>query len=1020
MLRIPTIKYHALERVFHAFVYAFFILCLWLPGQQAVAAVPTPDEEDFVDIDGTNNNAPDVPSVLIRNWYTSPDKKPFFSNRFRILQGWSVLGFWSPQYSMSPGSYSSFNGIGVGAGLQKDLSKSYALRLSGAYMKADIPASTAQVDRYMGSADLLWNFSNHWFGYDPARSIEALLVAGGTFGVVKSDGLSSHKVWQGQLGVQIRKTLSPHLSAFLEPYYYVSDSDYDYYQNGADYDDGFGLKTGILVRLTDPLRETPWFEAWANPRWFDNWYIQNLGGINFGKEDGLTALHTLSDYNFSVNLGHWVAPSWGFQVGMSDRQILFQNSKNRRQTVGRMEGILNLVSLWDNVSVKRLGLTISGGAELGLERKYSTTTGKVWPRTDHLYKGLTGAAQLKYFFSSNSALVAEGRYSTQGDGKSIITPSIGVEMYRSKAKAYRFWRNSAQTRFDEMVENGEGGNMFLHDWNVFIETGVGFDKTSNNSRPNALSVAPMAEGALGLRINHLHSVRLKGRLVYHSYDAAAGNSYYYINGSLDYMFDLTKLWTGVDPHYRYSMRPFVGGVFVKDHLASATFSKVSSNNDFGGIFGIQNAFRINSNLELYVEPYYTAVKKGYNHWSLSAGAIYTIERASQREALFAQGDTDRSSHFYVQAMGGVQLASRLRFSSSDHRGAFDLTLGRTIFRNLALQGSFTQQIATPNYMRERTHRLYGVRGELVAEALRILWPQSYELGWAWTVQGGWDILRNAYVHSLYHGPTIASQVRYRIGQSPVWLAVQARMQMHLCRSGKGNGKEAIWSGLAGLHYELPAFRNWRNGSNGNFGSIYMGNPYDNIKARYLNSLSVAAYGSWLDAAKYGYGASIGYDFTPIHGVRINYDHASSSLTKHGEEVNLNAFSIDYMLDITNLSLKPKANPNDDDDDVKTGLKRASFISRLSVRPFVGIYYGIHHAENGERLYDTETKSYYYTPKTDYNLGVQTGLNAFYRVNRHIGIFIEQRALFTPFDPYLSPNSHYDWHMLSNAGLKVNF
>ena len=103
MLRIPNKHHHAFEGFVPAFACAFVILSLCLQGQQSHAAVPVADDNNSSDINGAGNVTLDVPSVLIRKWYTSPDTKPFFNDRRnRLLQGWSVAGYWSPQLSLSP------------------------------------------------------------------------------------------------------------------------------------------------------------------------------------------------------------------------------------------------------------------------------------------------------------------------------------------------------------------------------------------------------------------------------------------------------------------------------------------------------------------------------------------------------------------------------------------------------------------------------------------------------------------------------------------------------------------------------------------------------------------------------------------------------------------------------------------------------------------------------------------------------------------------------------------------------
>ena len=119
MLRILTNIRFAIEGLSQAFACALLILSLCALGQPLSAAVPDVEDEDRTDMSASNSFELDVPSVLIRNWYTSPDKKPFFSDRNRLLQGWSVVGFWSPQYPFTPSRYSSFEAKGVGAGIIK-------------------------------------------------------------------------------------------------------------------------------------------------------------------------------------------------------------------------------------------------------------------------------------------------------------------------------------------------------------------------------------------------------------------------------------------------------------------------------------------------------------------------------------------------------------------------------------------------------------------------------------------------------------------------------------------------------------------------------------------------------------------------------------------------------------------------------------------------------------------------------------------------------------------------------------
>jgi hypothetical protein len=1022
MLRILTKIRFAIGGLSQAFACALLILSLCALGQPLSAAVPDVEDEDRTDMSASNSFELDVPSVLIRNWYTSPDKKPFFSDRNRLLQGWSVVGFWSPQYPFTPSKYSSFEAKGVGAGIIKDFGKSHALRLSGSYFGGDIPASSSELERYMGSLDYLWNFTNTWFGFNPGRSLEYLLVAGGSFGVVKSEGRTSHNVWQGQLGLQVRKTLSPHLSAFVEPYYYVSDPDYDYYQNGADFDDGIGVRTGLLVRVTGPLRETPWFAAWSRPVWYDNLYVQNLLGFNFAKEKGLTDRHDISEYHFNLNVGHWVSPAWGYQVGFADRQLLFKRNNNRRQTFGRLEGVLNVATLWDQISVKRLGMTLSGGAELGYERKYSSSNGRTWDREDGFFSAMTGAAQLKYYINSNTALVAEGRYSSAGDGASVITPSVGLEYYRSRHDRYGFWRRSAQLRQEEERKQGEGGNLFLNNWNVFFETAFGMDRASNISRYNVLDLAPSAELGLGLRLNDLHSVRLKEHVVYHKAESG-GYPQFQSETSLDYLFDVTNFWMGLDQYRRFTLRPFVGAVYSISKLSSSPYSKDDPLHSFAFDFGFQNSFRLNSNTEIFIEPRYLYALDDFNQWNLSAGIGYTIERRSQVRHLIKKGIPDNPPHFYIQVLGGMQIGTGESFTRSTvPSGLFNLTFGRSFSRNLGIQATLFQQNASPND-ESMIHRLYGIRGEVVADALGMLWTRSHEQGWVWTLQGGGEFTYNTFADCPYSGLTGATQLRRRIGRTPFWATVESRIQVHFAKAGKMRGKAPIWSAAAGIHYELPSIKLWNKGQTGTYGSIDMyGSEFDNLPGalRYLNNWSVQLAGSWFDAEKAGVSVAVGYDFDDVNSLRVGYDFAKSSQTSsRREEINYNSISADYMLDLTNLLLKSRSAEEEETEQVANPAKQ-KLISRLSVRPYVGFNIGVHSLDYNKRSYDNESKSWQYTRMTDANLGLQAGLHVNYLLTRHLGLFFEQRMLFLVNDPYLAPDGEHNFHALSYAGLKYSF
>lgn len=966
----------------------------------------------------------DVPSFLIMDWYTSPDKEPFSKGLF---SGWSLVPFWNPYYTLNPSNVGHrIPNVSFGVGLQKEFNKSNALRLSATYQRGDyFGADTTlfhRTNRLVFSADYLWNLSNHWFGYDPARSWEWLLMAGGSWGFVDNRSGAHRNFWMGQLGFQVRKTLSPSLSAFVEPYYYVADTEYDMYHNGVDIDDGVGVKAGLIFRLSKPWRQTPWFGDYSHPSWAENWFAQTNLGLNFHNISGLKNVGvTLSNYNFNVNVGRWVAPSWGFQVGFVDRQLLGlinQDSDKKvgdyRQSFLRFEGLLNFPAFWDKVSIGRLGVNVSGGLEVGSNRyKEGETYGRIPEVSEfNLFYGVSGALQLKYFLGNSTALVAEDRYSWFAVDKGVHTPSIGVEFYRSKYARYTPWHK---------IHNGSKPSFeipFIQDRNWFFESSIGFIKGASNN-PNWHRVASQFELGVGFRLDSLQSIRIKDRLSYHVEEESVFYSYFDNQLGIDYIFDITNLWLGTNPSRRWSLRPFAGAVYSSSNLTNINEYRkepVKTIHSFGGEFGVQNAFRLNSNVELYFEPRYLALLSDYSRWSLSFGATYAIDRFLQLPKVRDNADP---SHLYVQGTGGLQLASGFGFYGvGEGHGNFDLTLGHTFARTMAIQGSLFSQNYTHDL--ERTDFASGLRVELVGDLLRMVWPESHEYGWAWTGQAGYSFGRAYRQATPFYGPTVATQVRRRLGNTPTWFLLQGRLETFFPEHPK-----ALWSLQAGLHYEFPDAELLiaRQKSITGDGSTPSASEDWRFKEVDVN---VAGALALYDASTIGYSASVGVDIQRTHGIRAGFTHtATRNRTEAGEHVQLDQLSLDYLYNV----VAPLYGRYD--------------APRLAVKPFLGLNMSFHNYEQGSpvspelsqllgqhhiagtEVYELPDGTTFHGVSSDFTnsetyFGFEGGLHIDYRLFSHLSLFCEQRALYLPFDAYLSPSAHRYWHHTSLAGIQIHF
>lgn len=760
-------------------------------------------------------------------WYTSPDV-----TRFRG-PGLSVDPFINPNIPLSPLNQGRLSHpVAAGIGLTFDLSKSSAFRVSYALNRADYPEGPLvnpvhNLSRHILSLDHLWNLSNHYYGYNPARSWEFLLVTGASYGwaVADQNMAPTQRYWQGQLGFQIRKTLSPHLSAFLEPSYYIAQDKYDFYANGANFDEGVSAKAGLQFRLYGPMRQTPWFDhlfhvpsLGAGPDALvislptrNAFYFQNLIGWNFPTWNYWTQENrALSNYTFNVAVGQWMNPAWGYRLGFVDRQFLpdtkYLGSKTQyeretyRQEFLRLEGVLSIPAFFDRVSFGRVGVEISGGLEYGLDRAYRSERKQstiIRSRSNNQYKGITAATQLKYFFSQNMALVGEARYGFFERRDRVFVPAIGIEYYKTPFRRYSSSRSIDPLRHVSSVNPGS--------W--FIEVTGGFSKQSND-RNLKYHVAPMGELALGMHLNSYAAVRLKEHLIDHPTDKYSRGTFHNVL-SLDYLIDLTNYWMGVNPSRRFSLRPFLGMVYSIRDLS--TNEDVESVHCFGFNFGLQHAVAINHNISLFVEPRYLSVLNDYNHWSLSAGVSCMLPKASERHpsdrvsrgartssrgSRSADAASTRFSRYYLQIMGGDQFTQAYRWTASEFHGSAEFTVGGRFSQNFALQGSLFYQNLLVDQANATIDHIYGLRLEGVVDLLGLMWPNAEARGYAFTTQLGADLALSRTNHT-HIGPTAAAQFRRRLGKSPVWFTIQPRMQIF-----STNGPNAATSLSAGLHITL--------------------------------------------------------------------------------------------------------------------------------------------------------------------------------------------------------------------------
>ena len=920
--------------------------------------------------------------------------------------------------------------------------------------------------------DYMFNASDYWFRHRPtalhsgARGGLGRLSFRPFAGLVYvMTGISTEREAESDIrhglglnfGIQHVLHLGRGVELFAEPRYLYQFSEPNQWSFSAG------------LAYTPALLEVgSWSDAQGTPGLIHNWYAQSLLGQTYAKVPTIHqgGLH-LSRYSVSTAIGRWVTPVWGFRLAFADQQLLPDKEGeysrySYRQTYGRLEGVINVPALFGKVSWGRIGADLSGGFELGKSRYYTaskkTRTASGVQRTDHIYPGFTVAGQLKYFLSPNVALLGEARVSMFDRTSFVATPSLGLEFYGSTYPRYSKWlaKNGpvTYTRLRRASQADARTSRTSVRWSKvprvwFVEADLGFTKHSND-RVSSDQVVPMGEIGVGVRLDTLSTLRIKDHLSYYS-RAKYGAANFHNELAVDYMFDLTNFWLGAPAMPRggqFAMRPFAGLVYSARQIFTSAKTPVHS---FGANFGVQYALRINEGLELTAEPRYLALASDANHWSLSLGATYILERNRYRSftpgsfpTLVTFGNAGGGwdfQRFYVQMLGGTQVGTGTQFYGTDPHGNFDLTIGHNLFRNLALQGTLFSQHLEMGNLGKGVDQVQGLRIEAAADALGMFWPEAHERGYAWTLQGGYDFARSL-TYDRHAGPTVATQARRRLGHTPAWLALQGRLQMY-----RHSINYTGWTVQAGIHYELPDGASQRF----QFRSQRTDRKTDNsgIAAHTYSPYAEASL-TWYDANNLGYHTALGLDIHQLHGIRLSYDHSATPYVLNADQsrgtrrtlrnvtsdnkVRQDLVSLDYMYDLTTALLR--SSDGSASRRSATSAMSDPWQRRLHLKPFLGVATTFHSLTSEEQvqvehLTDPDaSSSSSQTPivttttetvtrrDTHVYLGFDLGMHVDFRLLPHLNVFVEQKALYLPYDPYLSPTGHHNWHLNPSAGIQL--
>ena len=507
-----------------------------------------------------------VTDFMMSGNYRYPDKVPFVLDHW--WKGLSVSTYWYPKVINFQFDYEGIETSGFGLALTKDFNKSNALRLGFAYNH----------DRMELMADYQWNLSNYWRGYDPKRRFEWLATVGLLGGMAKYEG-DYRRFYGGQVGLQLRHTLSPWVSLYVEPQYKAVSPLYDgYWELGNIVDDGLAVQVGVVTRLTGPLREGGYGTAVANGakafgrsmvktgRWISSvggmvflghgmkvnrnsslhrWYVELLGGTQL--RDGEHELGKLKLYqaDFEMNLGMRLNSLLALQVGaFGERLDLTQRSNHPEQVYGyRAELTFDpLRFVWHKAEEKGWAWTVGGGIEGGRVEMWNHVPGLNLER----YIKPTMHTQLRRRLFGQTWLVLQGRWQMidVDDDNLQLMAFAGVHQNL-------VGRKSSHRRTPSW-------------WKGFWLAGSWGAWDMRNS---------LVRASLGYDFNDIHSVRLD-----YSYSHVDSHNIVFFKKtylnlfSLDYMMNIRNAFLGYDPQRRLNVYLFAGyNMAVHQELGDESF-----------------------------------------------------------------------------------------------------------------------------------------------------------------------------------------------------------------------------------------------------------------------------------------------------------------------------------------------------------------------------------------------------------------------------------------------------------------
>ncbi|MBD5365993.1 MAG: hypothetical protein HDR82_03100 [Bacteroides sp.] len=517
-------------------------------------------------------------------------------------------------------------------------------------------------------ADYLLNLTNLLRGYNPNRRFELIAVMGAQLQRNRQDG-----IWGTNYGftasMQTRFNVEPSMYLYLEPQLsLLAGSRYDAPHSNNRFHTDLTLNVGLGYRiLTGRLRA----EGSSPFRQSDDDNLYFGGGIG---AFGMMNVHPkFNNPYLRAYVGKMFSSTSGLQVSAGYGYYRTGYRPNQHLVMGSLDYVLNLNNAFGGYRPNEVFQMI-----LNLGATAATISGtdqrKIYPGVQ---AGLTGMFRL----SSNWGLFihpqvygfTESFYKSIGHKRvPIVSVDLGLRYtigdfsidHESSRQAYaedssHWFITAGGGAYHRLRGNyGNGGNAFIGFGKRFTPVSswrINFDGAFAKNRPYAESYT-------------LHA---------------------------DYLASLTTSMYGYDPDRLFDLQLMVGG-FAGEGTYNGPHKPV-----VGLEAGLQANFRLNSSLDLFLEPQVLATYgPGYSAMAMipdlrvQVGLRYKLGTPAGQRGTLANTIYGERRNFVGIAIGASEITTRpsIRRSKTNFNGLFDLSVGRWLSMVSGIRATYSNDI----------------------------------------------------------------------------------------------------------------------------------------------------------------------------------------------------------------------------------------------------------------------------------------------------------------------------------------